>query len=72
MTHEQLTALNNVLTMYPRNTDNKVALDETVSSKFTWQVKDDRMGDYYVAYEGTLWECIALQQAYNEEPANSF
>jgi hypothetical protein len=72
LTHEQLTALDIVMTMYPRGTDNKVAFDSTVSSKWMWQVQDKREGDWYIAWEGTLWECIALQGAYMEEPVHPF
>jgi hypothetical protein len=72
LSHELLTALSIVQTMYPPNTDNKVAFDSTVSSKWTWQVRDERMGDWYIAYEGTLWECIALSDAYHAQPDHPF
>jgi hypothetical protein len=72
LTHEQLTALNIARTMYPPGTDDKVAFDSTVSSKWTWQLSDERMGDWYIAYEGSLWECIALQQEYRAIPSHPF
>jgi hypothetical protein len=67
-----LTALGTVRTMYPADTPSKVAYDSTVSSSFMWQVRDDREGDWYIAWEGTLWECIALNDEYHKEPEHLF